>query len=73
MIVAKDGQEALDMMKASAPDLLISDIMMPEIDGLTLAQRNQGRSDFEVDPCRAAHGADQIAISLLKGWESGAD
>ena len=36
VIVARDGEEALDKMSASHIDLLISDIMMPTMDGYTL-------------------------------------
>ncbi|ODR07059.1 histidine kinase [Mycobacterium sherrisii] len=31
-----DGQQALDAIRAEAPDLVISDVMMPQLDGLQL-------------------------------------
>ena len=31
--VAKDGREALEQVEASPPDLMLLDIMMPELDG----------------------------------------
>lgn len=34
--VAKDGREGLDLMKKQKPDLIITDIMMPEVDGLEM-------------------------------------
>lgn len=34
-----DGQQALEMMIHEAPDLIISDLMMPNMDGLTLCQK----------------------------------
>lgn len=34
--IAKDGQEALDKIKAALPDLLLLDIKMPKIDGCQL-------------------------------------
>ncbi len=44
--VAADGLEALRMVKASPPDLIITDIIMPEQDGvgimLQLAKENPG-------------------------------
>lgn len=37
-IAARDGQEALDLIDTTHPDLLITDIMMPRIDGMTLVR-----------------------------------
>jgi PAS domain S-box-containing protein len=37
--VAKNGREALQMLKISPPDVLVSDIGMPEIDGYELLRR----------------------------------
>lgn len=37
---AGDGLEALDAVAALAPDLLLLDVRMPELDGLALAQRH---------------------------------
>jgi DNA-binding response OmpR family regulator len=34
--VAQNGQQALDMMVQEAPDLLVLDIMMPQVDGYTV-------------------------------------
>jgi PAS domain S-box-containing protein len=41
-----DGQEALDTIRAQPPDLVISDVMMPRVDGLQLlaALRNDPRT-----------------------------
>lgn len=37
-IAARDGQEALDLMDADHPDLLITDLMMPRLDGTELVR-----------------------------------
>jgi DNA-binding response OmpR family regulator len=34
--VAQNGQQALDMIMADAPDVLVLDIMMPQMDGYTV-------------------------------------
>lgn len=72
VLIAKDGQEALDMMKAIAPDLIISDIMMPEIDGLTLCKEIKSDPVLKSTPVVLLTALTNRE-SLLKGWESGAD
>lgn len=39
---ARDGDEALDHIKTSAPDALLLDIHMPGLDGMTIALENRG-------------------------------
>ena len=36
--MAKDGQEALDLVKSQPIELMVLDVMMPRIDGLTVCQ-----------------------------------
>lgn len=37
--VAHDGSDALDHLARSRPDLVVTDVMMPVVDGLELARR----------------------------------
>ena len=49
---AENGLEALDLFKTKKPDLLITDIRMPLMDGLEL-----------IEKCRPLHSADYIIMS----------
>ena len=33
VFIARDGQEALDILKNALPDIIILDVMMPNVDG----------------------------------------
>lgn len=48
--VAANGVEALQIMADSLPDLIIADILMPEMDGYALYQEVQGRSEWRLVP-----------------------
>ena len=69
---AKNGREALLKAVTSPPDLVLSDVMMPEMDGLQLLaalRENQSTSSVPVILLSARAGED----SLIEGMLSGAD
>jgi DNA-binding response OmpR family regulator len=39
VLAASDGQQALEQIKAHAPDLVLLDVMMPRMDGFTVCQQ----------------------------------
>ncbi|WP_042413087.1 response regulator transcription factor [Streptacidiphilus anmyonensis] len=45
VLTASDGLEALDAVAEEQPDLVLLDIMMPRMDGLTAVRRLRGRGD----------------------------
>lgn len=45
---AADGQEALQMMKTWPPDLLITDLRMPNMDGLDLCRQVRAKSQIPI-------------------------
>ena len=40
---ARDGEEALEMAAQFSPDLVVSDVSMPTLDGVELVRRLRGR------------------------------
>jgi len=69
---AVNGKEALEKMKSIFPDLIISDIMMPELDGLELTQQiksNLATSHIPVILLTAKSGVK----NMYKGLKTGAD
>ena len=44
------GREALDLVKADKPDLILLDVMMPEMDGIEVCQRLQADPDTKAIP-----------------------
>ena len=67
-----DGQEALDAVRADVPDLLISDVMMPRLDGLKLvaALREDSRTAAIPVLLLSARAGQEAAI---EGLDAGAD
>lgn len=67
--VASDGQEALDRFHQARPDLIILDLMLPEIDGIEVCRRLRKESDVPIIMLTArAEEADELI-----GLELGAD
>ena len=71
ILKAFDGKQALDIIKKDTPDLILLDVMLPKIDGLTLCKKikeDLGLKDLPVIMLTAKKLEDDI----LKGFESGA-
>ena len=47
---AADGEEALEQVRADRPDLIVSDVMMPRMDGLALAAALKADPDLASIP-----------------------
>ena len=50
VMTAKNGQEALALVEAYQPDLLVTDIVMPKMDGYELVQRVRQRRELRLLP-----------------------
>jgi two-component system response regulator MprA len=67
--LAASGQDALEVVAARRPDLVILDVMLPEMDGLEVARRLRARGNVPILMLTARDAiADRVA-----GLRSGAD
>jgi len=69
---AEDGARALTYLQKQAPDLIITDIMMPEMDGYELTRRIKGDEDTRDIPVILLTMLSDPA-DVIKGLESGAE
>jgi signal transduction histidine kinase len=70
--IVEDGETALAHLRQNAPDLILADVMMPGLDGLSLCRKIKG------DPATARIPVVLLTAlthreALLQGWEAGAD
>ena len=72
IITTKNGLEALDTLKKIKPDLILSDVMMPGIDGLQLLKLVKEDDQYKKIPVilLSARAGEE---SRIEGYESGAD
>ena len=61
---ARDGVEAMRRLDHAWPDLLVIDMMMPRMDGLTLAREVKGRADLPIIVLTAIDTGDNKADLL---------
>lgn len=66
---AADGKIAMSMLENETPDLVILDLMLPEIDGLSLTRWLRERSDMPIIMLTAR----REEIDRIAGLEMGAD
>lgn len=71
VIAAYDGVEALRLIKSEKPDLVVLDILMPEIDGWDVLEEIESQPEFSGIPVimLTARASDE---DVLRGLETGA-
>lgn len=72
VFIARDGQEALDILKSELPDIIILDVMMPMVDGY--ATLEQIKQDERLNKCKVIFlSAKNKTSDIDKGIALGAD
>ena len=69
VLTAADGLEALKQAEAGRPDIIILDLMLPELDGLSVCRHLRQVSDVPILMLTARAGE----MDKIVGLESGAD
>lgn len=69
VITAADGANALEAARSKSPDLVLLDLMLPELDGLTVCRSIRGFSEVPIIMLTARTGE----LDKIVGLESGAD
>lgn len=72
VLTAENGRQALELLQKTIPDLIICDVMMPEMDGYTLVEhiREDPRTEWIPVLFLSAKGQSQDKV---KGLTTGAD
>ncbi|MCY4561037.1 MAG: response regulator [Flavobacteriaceae bacterium] len=72
VITAENGKKGLDLALEHLPDLILSDIMMPEMDGVTLCYTLKTNLLTSHIPVILLTARDMVE-SIMEGYETGAD
>jgi CheY-like chemotaxis protein len=63
---AANGREALDILAVDAPNVVVTDLQMPELDGLELVEAVRLRYPHIPVILMTAHGSEEIAVRALQ-------
>lgn len=72
VITAKDGIQGYTLAKQEQPDLLVLDVMMPDVDGYTVAKRIRENSSTKDIPILMLTAMGQLE-DKVKGFDIGVD
>jgi two-component system sensor histidine kinase ChiS len=70
VMTAPGGREALDVLGQTRPDLIVLDIMMPEIDGFQVLEFIKSKPDIKTIPVIMLTAKSQD-VDVLKGYQEG--
>lgn len=71
VLIAVDGKEGLEVAQYAKPDLILLDIMLPDLDGFTVCQRLKANPELADIPVIFMTALNET-VDKLKGFELGA-
>ena len=72
VVVARDGQDALEQAKIGTFDLVSTDVMMPRLDGYGLTRALRALPAYHKTPIVMVTSRDQ-RVDVLRGYDAGVD
>jgi len=72
VVTARDGEEALAVARESQPDLILLDVMMPKLDGITVCRRLKEAQETSFTPIILVTAMTEPK-DIVAGLEAGAD
>ena len=73
VLTARDGREGYDAAKAARPDLIISDVSMPRVDGVEFCKLVRSDADLQSTPILLVSALRVDSDSAVNGIRAGAD
>ena len=70
--IASNGEQGLKKVDDEEPDLIISDVVMPKLDGLSLVKKLKGKLQTSIIPVILLTSRDEVEDEV-EGLEAGAD
>ncbi|HET9786714.1 MAG TPA: PAS domain S-box protein, partial [Pyrinomonadaceae bacterium] len=70
---ASDGAIALDLVASFEPDVVVSDVVMPQVDGIELCRRIKQNPKTATIPVLLMSGSRQTSDDSIEGLTAGAD
>jgi DNA-binding response OmpR family regulator len=67
VVIARDGQAALEALEKKPPDLVVLDLMLPKVDGLEITRRLRAEGDTPIIMLTARRGETDRVLGLEMG------
>jgi CheY-like chemotaxis protein len=66
IVTAEDGQSGLEKADKEHPDLIVTDIMMPKLDGIEMIKRLRAQAQYKLLPIIALSGYNDKVLEAVR-------